>query len=321
MFSSSFVYVRFAFLLLTMLGFASTSHGIVVTATDVSNASPSPGTGDLGATTASVSGIDFIASGGTNDHLGFEAGSGSSVDTIGVFGGQNGRIASGELLTIDFMSFADVNQITLGRFGNNDVEATLTGFMGDPGASLNGSMGDNNVLLDPFDTQSNTLRIVPNGFSNTVVIDFANMVDTVSLSIGSPTTNGGSGGIGFASIDFTPGAVIVPGDVDGDGIVEPATSVNDLGDDLGPIITNFFTDVNMRNQGDIAAPFGSVDFADFRQWKDACLGDSQCSSGLPAGLSLSQLLSGVVPEPGSGALLVFGFLISVCTSRHDRHSR
>lgn len=91
-----------------------------------------------------------------------------------------------------------------------------------------------------------------------------------------------------------------PGDVDGDGIVETAT-VGDLGDDLGPIIGNFFTDVTaqpgltLRNQGDLTEN-GFVDFADFRQWKDNVPGG--------ATLNLAELLAGTaVPEPTSGLLL------------------
>lgn len=99
----------------------------------------------------------------------------------------------------------------------------------------------------------------------------------------------------------------IPGDVDGDGIVE-AAEVGALGDDLGPIIANFFSSVSSREEGDLVAPFGFVDFADFREWKDNVPGGTA--------LSLSQLLS--VPEPTSCVLLMGASLALVARPRNRR---
>jgi hypothetical protein len=98
---------------------------------------------------------------------------------------------------------------------------------------------------------------------------------------------------------------LVPGDTDGDGVVELT--------DFDPIKNNFRKAVTMRTQGDLV-PNGVVDFNDFRQWKNAFLG----AGGSADGLDLAFL---TVPEPGTALLLVlaaFG-LINRC-ARHRRQA-
>jgi hypothetical protein len=82
----------------------------------------------------------------------------------------------------------------------------------------------------------------------------------------------------------------VPGDTDGDGIVEL--------EDFNPIRDNFRKPVATRSQGDLVVN-GIVDFDDFRQWKTAFLG----GGGSLAGTDLNL---GSVPEPGAMLLAIFG---------------
>ena len=90
------------------------------------------------------------------------------------------------------------------------------------------------------------------------------------------------------------GYVPVPGDTDGDSVVE-------LADDLDPIRANYLQSVTSRTQGDLTGDL-FVDFADFRQWKTAYLE----AGGSLSGVNLSFL---VVPEPTSAWLLMVGGLL------------
>lgn len=106
------------------------------------------------------------------------------------------------------------------------------------------------------------------------------------------------------------GTVCGFGDTDCDGMVETAT-VGNLGDDLGPIIGNFFTNQSFREDGDLTED-GFVDFADFREWKDNVPGGSS--------LVLAELLGATVPEPSSGLLLT-GSIAILMTTRRSSSSR
>jgi hypothetical protein len=84
----------------------------------------------------------------------------------------------------------------------------------------------------------------------------------------------------------------VPGDTDGDGIVEFS--------DFEPIRANFRKAVANRNQGDLVDN-NIIDFDDFHQWKAAFVG----GGGSLAGLDLS---FASVPEPTAAALSIMALL-------------
>jgi hypothetical protein len=90
----------------------------------------------------------------------------------------------------------------------------------------------------------------------------------------------------------------VPGDTDGDGVVELS--------DFDPIRDNFRNIVSSRAEGDLV-PNSRVDFDDFRQWKTAFL----AGGGSLAGVDLS---FGSVPEPSAAALALMA-LLGVCRNR------
>ncbi|HEX2475924.1 MAG TPA: hypothetical protein VHK01_14335 [Lacipirellulaceae bacterium] len=87
--------------------------------------------------------------------------------------------------------------------------------------------------------------------------------------------------------------VLVPGDTDGDGIVELT--------DFDPIRANFRNAVSSRAQGDLV-PNGRVDFDDFRQWKTAFTGAGGSLAGVDLGFGAN------VPEPSSAAAASSGLL-------------
>jgi len=114
------------------------------------------------------------------------------------------------------------------------------------------------------------------------------------FGIGS-STNANEGGFGLDNVrvvdgvDFsTPGGVIVPGDVNGDGMVTM--------DDFTIIKDNFRQTPRARGQGDLTGD-GLVSLPDFTQWKAAFTG----SGGSLTGVDMSFVS---VPEPSSIALLV-----------------
>jgi hypothetical protein len=92
-------------------------------------------------------------------------------------------------------------------------------------------------------------------------------------------------------------AQVLPGDVDGDGVVEL--------EDFTPIRNHFRQTVTMRVDGDLTSD-GLVDFHDFRQWKAAFLG-----SGLEAA-------SRSAPEPGTFALAGLAFAAAAAARRRSR---
>jgi hypothetical protein len=85
----------------------------------------------------------------------------------------------------------------------------------------------------------------------------------------------------------------VPGDTDGDGVVELS--------DFDPIRDNFRNIVSSRAEGDLV-PNSRVDFDDFREWKTAFVG----GGGSLAGVDLS--FGANVPEPSAAALALMALL-------------
>jgi hypothetical protein len=102
------------------------------------------------------------------------------------------------------------------------------------------------------------------------------------------------------------GPPLVPGDTDGDGVVE-------LEDDFGPIRDNFRKAVTSRSDGDLVTN-GVVDFLDFRQWKTAFVGGGGSLAGLDLGFVAN------VPEPGTGALTVLALAL-LCGGKRTRPKR
>ncbi|MEX2091647.1 MAG: hypothetical protein WD971_03170 [Pirellulales bacterium] len=149
-----------------------------------------------------------------------------------------------------------------------------------------------------------------------------NQVGT-GIAFRNPTSNplvsllayGGAGPNLSGSIDdvwLTPGADLtnhaslppVAGDTDGDGVVEPT--------DFNPIRSNFFNVVPARTQGDLNVD-NTVNFADFREWKNA----------INAGSGAAHLGGGgsvPVPELASEVGVWFalaGMLLGPCWGRRN----
>jgi hypothetical protein len=97
---------------------------------------------------------------------------------------------------------------------------------------------------------------------------------------------------------FGPPALL--GDTDGNGIVNIA--------DFEPIRANFRKSVSMRSEGDLVRN-GVVDFADFRQWKDAFT----AAGGSLAGLNLN--FGANVPEPSAAIIVLSAAIALVCYRR------
>jgi hypothetical protein len=120
--------------------------------------------------------------------------------------------------------------------------------------------------------------------------------------------------IGAIDVDFfaykqgihLPGGPLVPGDTDGDGIG------GEFPDDFEPIRANF-RNMGNRSMGDLTGD-GTINFADFREWKAVHVG----GGGSLAGLDLS--FGNNVPEPGSAALVLLAAaaIISRCRSTRFR---
>ncbi|HEY3391548.1 MAG TPA: hypothetical protein VGK58_02490, partial [Lacipirellulaceae bacterium] len=88
------------------------------------------------------------------------------------------------------------------------------------------------------------------------------------------------------------GPPLVPGDTDGDGVVEF--------EDFEPIRANFRRTVAERTQGDLVRD-NVVDFQDFHEWKAAFVGGGGSLAGLDLGFGAN------VPEPGSAVLILLAF--------------
>jgi hypothetical protein len=110
---------------------------------------------------------------------------------------------------------------------------------------------------------------------------------------------GSTGQQGAVDVDFfaykegihLPGGPLTAGDVDGDGVG------GEYPDDFAPIQTNFRKTGN-RPLGDLSGN-GTIDFPDFREWKDAHLGMGGSLAGLDLGF-----LGGNIPEPSTIVILL-----------------
>ena len=105
------------------------------------------------------------------------------------------------------------------------------------------------------------------------------------------------------AVNYTAGlGLVVPGDVNRNG-------VTDIGD-YNIIRDNFLGTGKTRAQGDLIGD-GTVDFADFRYWKN-----NRTPGAAGSELGDEALLAGLgVPEPGSLALILFGALAWFAASR------
>lgn len=93
----------------------------------------------------------------------------------------------------------------------------------------------------------------------------------------------------------TTGPIVVPGDVDGNGVVNAL--------DFNVIRDNLFTTVASRSLGDLNSD-GTVNFTDFRLWKSVASAEVLASIG-----------SFGVPEPATASLLAFASIGFVAARR------
>lgn len=204
----------------------------------------------------------------------------------------------------------------LGRVGDGGSSVTLLG--GSP------VIGNTYFVASVFDYASGGLRLYVNGSQVATASPAwaANVPDTANLAshIGANAVGTGefwAGAIDGARIYNTAltatdilniytaesPAPPVPGDTDGDGIVEP--------EDLTPIRDNWRLTGKTRVQGNLSGDTaGLVDFTDFREWKTAIL----AGGGSLEGIDLS---FAAVPEPAAALLVLMG-AFGLCGSRTTR---
>ena len=204
----------------------------------------------------------------------------------------------------------------LGRVGDSDSSVNTTG--GTP------VVGQTSFVAGVFDYAGSAIRLYIDGLevgSNTSIAGWGtNSADTANLAarIGSHangTQEYWSGAIDGARIfntALTASEILdiynaetfpppVPGDTDGDGVVEP--------EDLTPIRMNWRQTGKTRMEGNLTGDAaGLVDFADFRQWKTAILAGGGSLDGID--LSFTS-----VPEPSSICLMAAGLLGLVTSGR------
>lgn len=200
----------------------------------------------------------------------------------------------GPSTTINFNGFTSINI----RFAEGPADA--------------GRITDGSSTLFAFDN-SDGVAEVTNASGSPFTVNTAGMPSTLVaewVAGFDPNIEANAWRVNSVAAEFSFDAdILVLGDTDGDGIVEPAT-VGDLGDDLGPIVNFFFTNQTDRINGDLVDD-DFIDFLDFREWKD----------NVPGGVSESVLeyIHSVisVPEPTSGLLSLFGLL--VLSSRRAAH--
>ena len=196
---------------------------------------------------------------------------------------------AGQATTITFDGFTSINI----RFAEGVDDA--------------GQITDGSSTLFSFDNSDGTAEVT-NASGEPFTVDVTGFPTTLVaewVAQSNPTGNN-RWRVNSVAADFSfEASTLVLGDTDGDGTVEAAT-VGNLGDDLGPIVANFFTEQTDRTLGDLVDD-DFIDFLDFRQWKD----------NVPGGVSapvldyVHSLLA--VPEPSSGLLAMF--MAFVCCLR------
>jgi hypothetical protein len=161
--------------------------------------------------------------------------------------------------------------------GNNSDEAAmwinpnLTGPLGTPHADLTVAAGTS------FDFLIQNIRLFAgNTASGNPYAEFT--IDEIR--------------IGTMFEDVAGFSVLVPGDTNGNGVVELV--------DLNPIRQNYRQSVNLRSEGDLTGDL-FVDFRDFRQWKTAYIG----GGGSLSGVNLAFLTA---PEPSSLVMIVMALM-------------
>ncbi|MDT8391399.1 MAG: hypothetical protein RRC34_12920 [Lentisphaeria bacterium] len=109
----------------------------IVTSGDISTAATNPDTADLGDSSITVGGFT-VASTGIVANLGWQT-FGGDPEFIGVVGGgKAGGVEGSETLTLSFSAPVTVNSISLADHGQADLNAIISGFSSDPGASVSG---------------------------------------------------------------------------------------------------------------------------------------------------------------------------------------
>jgi hypothetical protein len=107
------------------------------------------------------------------------------------------------------------------------------------------------------------------------------------------------------AVNYTAGlGFVVPGDVNGDDV----TDINDY-----VIIRNNFNQPGTRAQGNLIGD-GTVNFADFRYWKN-----NRTPGSAGSALTDAELLAGLgVPEPASGLMAMLGAVALAAAGRRGR---
>lgn len=185
-----------AFSLSQITGQAAT----IVTSGDISASATNPDTNDLGDTSISIGDFTITSTGG---NLGYGA-FGSGAKFIGVVGLTSGRtVEATEQLTLSFTGGAvSLNSLSLGDHGRNDLNAIISGFSSDPGASVTGLPSG---WTASYSSGSVTIASNDNdGYLETYTVNFANTVNVTSLGISAPNVVGGAGGVGFVAINYVP---------------------------------------------------------------------------------------------------------------------
>jgi Concanavalin A-like lectin/glucanases superfamily len=211
----------------------------------------------------------------------------------------------------------------LGRVGDADSSVFTTG--GTP------VVGQTAFVAGVFDYAGSAIRLYVDGQqvgSNTSIAGWGtNSADTANLAarIGSHANGtqeywrGAIDGARIFNTALTASEILdiynaetfpppLPGDTDGDGVVEP--------EDLTPIRMNWRQTGKTRMEGNLTGDAaGLVDFADFRQWKTAILAGGGSLDGID--LSFTS-----VPEPSAMLLVLSGVALGVCGGRRNmRHVR
>lgn len=183
-------------------GFSSLQGATIVTSGDISAAATNPDTANLGDISITIGDFTIASTGG---NLGYGAfGAPNFPKYIGVVGLTSGRtVEAAEQLTLSFTGgTVSLNSLSLGDHGRNDLNAIISGFSSDPGASVTGLPSGWTVSYN-----SGSVTIASNdngGYLETYTVNFANTVNVTSLGITAPNVVGGAGGVGFVAINYVP---------------------------------------------------------------------------------------------------------------------